>query len=119
MRILLKEERSSAVAFIKLFVPAVVLASLSIMVVREGHETKNEAYRTHRLLNEIAALKKERLNREAACTRESSPPLLVSRARTLQLALVHPLERRAPATDTHIEPIAVASSRHQASVARQ
>ena len=106
-------------AFIKLFVPAVVLASLSIVVVREGHETKNEAYRTHRLLNEIAALQKERLNREAACTRESSPLLLVSRARTLQLALVHPLEKQVPAAETRIETIAVASSRHRSRVARQ
>ncbi len=97
-------------AFIKLFVPAVVLASLSILVVREGHATKNEAYRTHRLLNEIAALKKERLNREAACTRESSPPLLAKRAKLLQLALVNPLEKQPPTPDISATSVAVASS---------
>ena len=56
-------------ALIRLFVPAVILASLSVMVVREGHATKNESYRMHRLLNEIAALKKERLNGRAAFLR--------------------------------------------------
>ena len=81
-------------AQIPIALPAVVLTGLCIVVVRQGHELKNEAYRTNRLLHEIERLGKDRLNAAAACDREASPARLASRARALQLALVHPVQDR-------------------------
>ena len=88
-----------------------MLTALCVAVVRKGHELKNEAYRTNRLLNEIGKLEKERLNAVTACEREASPARLVRRAKALRIALVYPLERLLPSAVPAPRPsIAVAAT---------
>ncbi len=98
----------------KVIIPVAVLTALSVLVARQGCRIKNEAYRTHLLLNEIAALKKDRMNVEAQCDREGSPALVARRASALKLALVHPMDPRERLFQPEAKPmqvVAVASSR--------
>ena len=99
-------------AQIRTIVPVAVLTGLCTLVVRQGHELKNEAYRTNELLNEIGKFGRRRVNAVTACNRVASPVKLVRRARSLQLALVHPVEPIAPAIqrDGARPIVAVASS---------
>jgi len=85
-----------------------VLAVLAIVVVRQGHELKNEAYQRHCLLTQIEHMQKDHLNAVTAYNRASGATLLAQRARSMQIALVHPVEGALPLSpldttnDTHL-----------------
>jgi len=72
------------------------LAVLAIMAVRQGHELKNEAYKRHCLLTQIEHIHKDRLNAVTAYNRARGATLLAKRARSMQIALVHPVEGVVP-----------------------
>jgi len=75
---------------VKLLVCFVALTSLSLVAVRQGHELKNAAYVTARLLAGIDKYQGLKVNLSAECSREGSPRLLLNRVEHLELALVYP-----------------------------
>ena len=79
----------------KLLVCSVALASLGVVVVRQGHEVKNGAYRQAELLTAISRCESRKLGLMTTCCREGSPATLVERMDQLQIVLVHPFARPA------------------------
>ncbi len=81
---------------VKLIVCFVALTSLSLVAVRQGHELKNAAYDTARLLVEIDKYQGLKINLSADCSREGSPRKLLNRVEHMELALVHPFDPSQP-----------------------
>ena len=81
---------------VKLIVCFVALTSLSLVAVRQGHELKNAAYDTARLLAGIDKYHGLKINLSADCSREGSPRRLLNRVEHMELALVHPFDPSQP-----------------------